>query len=243
MRVIFNAVVLLMAVVSVQADPITYLSDTRDVSVWIQADSALAQAPHAGATNQPSAPFNDTHLSSSCNVGWQAVNGWTAAPSTGSAAQDVSYGPDQITVVNSLAVNVGGDPFGFHFPTPASGIVRAESMFEVRFFVASLTDFSYSFDFSPSSTLTTAMLTLASDNHGTQQLFSTSGVPVAGMLAPDTYTLSGAFSSLASGAQAGNDFSSITMNFTPAPEPTAGALLVMGVVVVRISRRKTAPRR
>jgi len=101
-------------------------------------------------------------------------------------------------------------------------------MFEVSFFVASLMGYDYSFEFSPSSTLDTASLTLASQNHGTQQLFGTSGLPVAGVLAPDTYTLIYTFASMASGDQVGNDFSSIIMNFTPTPEPTAGALLGPG---------------
>lgn len=239
MRSFFNSVVLLIAVaLRVQADPVVFLSDTRSVSVSIQTSSPLAASPHAGATNQPGTPFNDPHLNSSCNVDWQEVNGWTAAPSTASAAQDVTFGPDQITLVNSLAVNVGGDPFGFHFPTPASGTVHAETMFEVSFFVASLTSFNYSFDFLPSSTLETATLTLASENHGTQQLFGTSGLAVEGMLAPDTYTLSCLFSSSASGAQAGNDFGSITVNFVPAPEPTTSALVVLGLAVITLRRRQ-----
>jgi len=241
MRSIFNSVVLLTAFVgAVQADPINFLSDTRSVTVGIQTSSSLAESPSAGATNHPGTPFNDPHLNSSCNVGWHEVNGWTAAPTTGSASQDITYSANQITVMSSLSVNVGGDPFGFHFPSPASGTVRAATMFEVGFFVGSLTAYDYSFDFSPSSTLETATLTLMSQNHGTQQLFSTSGVPVAGVLEPDTYTLIGIFSSTASGAQAGNDFGSITVNFTPAPEPTTGALLVLGALMLGFWRRKNS---
>jgi len=240
MRSIFSSVVLLIAVAGAQADPISYLSDTRSVSVSIQASSPLATSPQAGATNCPATPFNDPHLNSSCSINWQEVNGWTAAPSTGSASQDVSYGPNQITLASSLSVNVGGDPFGSHFPTPASGTVHAETIFEVGFFVASLTGYDYTFDFSPSSTLTTASLTLSSGNHGTQQLFGTSGTPVSGLLAPDNYILTFDFASTASGDQVGNDFSSINFNFTPTPEPTAGALLVLGLITFALRRRKNA---
>lgn len=238
MRPIFHSVVLLIAVAArVQADTVNYLSDTRSAGVWIQTSSPYAQAPNAGSTNQPGTPFHDSHLNADCNVGWQPVNGWTAASTTGSASQDVSYDANQITVSSTLSVNVGGDPFGFHFPNPASGTVHAETMFEVSFNISTLMGYDYTFDFSPSPTLEAASLTLASVNHGTQQLFSTSGVPVEGVLAPDTYTLSGIFSSYASGAQAGNNFSSFTMNFTPTPEPTTGALLLLGAVSLGLWRR------
>lgn len=241
MRLIFKSVVLLTAIAaSVQANPVAFLSDTRNVSVSIQTSSPFAEAPHSGATNQPGTPFNDSHLNSSCNVGWHEVNGWTAAPTTGSAVQDVTFGVNQITVVNSLSVNVGGDPFGFHFPEGASGTVHAAAFFQVGFFIGSLTDYEYSFDFSPSSTLESATLTLSSLNHGTLQLFGTSGLPVAGVLEPDTYTLSGLFSSSASGAQAGDNFSSFTINFVPTPEPTTGALLVLGVAMLGCWRRKSS---
>lgn len=240
MRPFLSSLILLLAAASVHGNPVNYLTDTRSVRVGLEADSPHALVPHAGATNQPGAPFNDPHLSANGSIGWQEVNGWTAAPTTATAVQDVSLTGSQITLMNSLSVNVGGDPFGFHFPVAASGTVHADAFFQVSFFVASLTDYDYTFDFSPSPTLETAVLTLDSLSHGNQQLFSTSGSPVAGVLQPDTYTLTCSFSSFASGAQAGTIFSSLVMNFAPAvPEPSAGALFLLGLVVVSLRRRRT----
>ena len=232
MRAILFFMLLLQTAALVCADTINWLTDSRSVSVTIQTPSPPALGSQYGATNGPAAPFSDPHLNANGAIGWQEVNGWTAAPTMGSATQDVSLTSSQITLANSLSVSVGGDPFGFHFPAPASGTVHAAAFFQVSFFVASLTGYDYTFDFSPSPTLQTALLTLGSLNHGTQQLFSTSGSPVTGVLEPDTYTLTCDFSCFASGAQAGNNFSSLVMNFTPAPEPSTGALLVLGFVVL-----------
>ena len=232
-----TAWLLLMA--GLPAGAATYLSDTRAVSVSVQTPNPPALGAYSGATNNPSAPFADLHLGAGCSIGWQEVNGWTASPAMGAATQEVSITESQITVVNNLSVSVGGDPFGFHFPTPASGTVRADALFQVSFFVASLTDYDYTFEFSQSPTLESAVLTLGSLNHGTQQLFSTSGSPVTGVLEADTYTLTCNFSSFASGDRAGNNFSSLVVNFgSSVPEPSTGALVLLGLVVLGAWRRK-----
>jgi len=219
------------------ANGVGFIGEIRHVRTSVEAPSPALESQQ-GATNVPSGPFANPHLDAGCTINWTSISGFTPPPTRAGATQDVLISGSQISVVNNLLVDVGGDPYGFQYPLPASGTARADALFQVSFFVASLTDYSYTFDFTPSSTLQTANLFLDSENHGLQQLFGTGGTPFYGTLQPDTYTLTFAFSSFANGDQAGSDYSSVIFNFLQVPEPTTGALLVMGGVVLGLFRRQ-----
>lgn len=194
--------------------------------------------PNSSSTDTPLAQFADMHLNTSRSVGWQEMGGWTPAPTSSSARQDTTLAPNQIGMNTLLFVSVGGDPYGVHCAPGASGTAWASSVFEVQFNVANPTQYDYLFDFTPTSTLTTASLFLIS-NSGSQQLMRTSGMSVSGMLDPGTYTLRYEFGSRATGAQAGYSSSSFMFNFTPelAPEPSAFALFGIGLVTLGLLRR------
>jgi len=230
----------LLVACSLSANGVTYLSDDRSTSISAQGPSAHTSTPNTTATDIPAMDFLDRHLSASGTVAWQQMNGWTPAPTIGTARQDATFTANQISVNSSLSVTAGGDPYGSHYSPGCSGSVSASSFFEIEFSVAAATQYNYMFDFDPTSTLTTANLCLISANHGSQQLFRTSGDYISGILAPDTYTLQFVLASTASGAQSGFNSGSAVFNFTPtpAPEPTAFALVGVGMVMLGLWRRR-----
>lgn len=230
----------LLVAASLSARGVTYLSDHRSTSVSAHAPSGHASTPNNNATDTPSVDFIDRHLSASGSVNWQGMNGWTPAPTSGSAQQNATFTPNQIGINSLLFVSAGGDPYGVHYSPGASGSVTASSIFEIEFNVATTTQYNYLFDFDPTSTLTVANLSLSSENHGSQQLFRTSGAYVSGVLAPDTYTLQFVFASAAVGAQSGYNSGSAIFNFAPSPvpEPTAFALVGLGLIALGMLRRK-----
>jgi len=224
----------------VSAHGVTFVSDNRSASVSAHAPNAHASAPNTSVLDTPAIYFVDRHLTASGSVCWQDMNGWSPAPTTGTARQDATFTPNQISVTSSLSVSAGGDPYGNHCSPGASGSVTANSLFEIQFSVDTATLYNYMFNFDPSATLTAANLSLISANHGSQQLFRTSGAYASGLLAPDTYTLRFVFGSSAVGAQSGYNTGSAVFNFTPAPvpEPTAFALVGMGMVALGIYGRR-----
>lgn len=227
---------------SFTAQGVTFLSDNRHTSVTVQGPSAHTSTPNTTVTDTPTIDFLDKHLSASGTVSWQQMNGWTPAPTTGTARQDATFTPTQIAINSSLSVSAGGDPYGSHFSPGCSGSVSANSYFEIEFSVATQTQYNYMFNFDPTSTLTAANLTLISENHGSQQLFRTSGAYVSGILAPDTYTLQFVFGSTANGAQSGYNSGTAIFNFAPAPvpEPTSFAVFGLGLLALGTFRRKGA---
>jgi len=218
---------------------VTLISDHRSVSVAVQAPSSYVMNPNSGTTDTPYAQFADAHLNASGSVCWQDMAGWTPAPTSGSVRQDATLTPNQIGMNTLLFVSVGGDPYGVHCAPGASGTAWASSVFEIQFSVANPTQYDYLFDFTPTSTLTTASLFLTSAN-SSQQLFRTSGTPATGILDPGTYTLHYEFASRATGAQAGYSSSSFMFNFTPelVPEPSAFAVFGMGLIALGVLHRK-----
>lgn len=235
---------MLLVAVSLPARGVTLVSDNRSVSVAVQAPVAHVQNPTCSATDTPAAHFADSHLGASATIGWEEINGWTPASTYGSVRQDAVLTPDQIGMNSLLFVSVGGDPYGVHCPTGASGTASARSVFDIQFSIASQTEYTYLFNFDPTSTLLTANLLLISDSAGAQQLTRTFGSVGYGILDPGIYTLHYDFSSRAIGAQSGYNSSSVLFNFSPGPvpEPSAFALLVVGAVamaaVSRHQRRK-----
>jgi len=235
----------LLAIGCFSASGVTYVSDTRSTTVSAQGPSTHTTTPNTSVTDTPAMAFIDRQLSASGTVCWQQMNGWTPAPTTGTARQDATFTPTQISVNSSLSVSAGGDPYGSHYAPGCSGTVTASSLFEVEFSVATATQYNYMFNFDPTSTLTAASLWLVSDTHGSQQLFRTSGAYVSGILAPDTYTLQFVFASTAIGAQSGYNSGVATFNFAPAPvpEPTTFAVFGLGLVALGVWCRKEQTKR
>lgn len=232
----------MLVAASLTAQGVTFLSDNRHTSVTVQGPSAQTSTPNTSVTDTPTIDFIDKHLNANGTVSWQQMNGWTPAPTTGTARQDATFSPTQIAVTSSLSVSAGGDPYGNHFAPGCSGMVAANSYFEIQFSVATDTQYNYMFNFDPTSTLTAASLSLSSANHGTQQFSRTSGAYVGGILAPDTYTLQFVFGSTAVGAQSGYNSGSAIFNFAPSPvpEPTSFAVFGLGLLAFGTFRRKAA---
>jgi hypothetical protein len=230
---------MLLVAVGFPARGVTLVSDNRSVSVVVSAPAVHAQTPNCSATDRPSAHFADSHLGASATIGWEDINGWTPASTYGSVRQDALLTPDQIGMNNLLFVSVGGDPYGVHCPTGASGTAWARSVFDIQFSIATRTEYTYLFNFDPTSTLLTANLLLISDSTGPEQLARTFGSPGYGVLDPGLYTLHYDFSSRAIGAQSGYNSSSVLFNFSPGPvpEPSAFALLVVGAVAMAAMNR------
>lgn len=231
----------LLAIGSLSVRGVTLISDDRNVSVSLQVPAGHAHHSNSHHSDRPTTRFADGHIGTSGSIGWEAINGWTPASTYGSVRQDSVLTPDQIGMNCLLFVSVGGDPYGVHCPTGTSGTAWARSVFDVQFSIATRTQYTYLFDFDPSSTLLNASLLLISESAGSQQLARTFGSPCDGILDPGVYRLHYDFSSRASGAQSGYNSSSVLFNFSPSPvpEPSAFAVLIVGAVVVGMRARQS----
>ena len=217
-----------------QASSMTLLSEERYVSVANTAPVPDALLAGLTTTNPAAAPFNNAWLSLQGNIPWVTVEGFKPDATRALGTQDVFVSAGEVQVAHFVEVEAGGDPLGLKLPSAPSGTARAESYFELTFSVDRPTGYTYEYDLAGGPVVDTAELILDSLNNGSQTLDPTSGAPVFGVLAPDTYTLRMRLVGAASGLIEGS--ASSDLNFAVLPEPSTALLLGGGLLLFARAR-------
>jgi len=212
-------------------------ADHRHVRTSVHAPHPPGLFDTLGLTNFPAVPFTDPSLTATSSIAYDRVNNWQARPTSAAVTQDAIITANLIHLSTTLCTDVGGDPYGFHFPPGAAGVAtaEAESLFSIEFEIREPTRYDYTFDFSGFNTLRTAAFILQSDVHGQQTLSATGGSPRSGLLLPAIYTMDVRFFNRAQADQTGS--TSASMTFVLVPEPSAGALGALGLAALLMIRR------